>query len=84
MVNLYIYNFNFVGFKGLFRGGFANVVRLAAVNASLTGPYDYLNEKLHITFGAFGFNEFISLIWASGWATALTIPLDNLKTRLMR
>ena len=62
----------------------ANVIRLAAVNASLTGPYDYLNEKLHITFGAFGFNEFLSLIWASGWATALTIPLDNLKTRVMR
>jgi solute carrier family 25 (mitochondrial oxoglutarate transporter), member 11 len=57
---------------------------MAAINMALTGPYDYLNEKLWITFGDFGFNETLSIIWAAGWCTLLTLPFDNVKTRAMK
>jgi len=43
------------GYKTLFRGGFSNVLRVIVLNASLTGPYDYLNEKMWITFGDIDF-----------------------------
>jgi len=39
------------GSKTLFRGGFSNALRLIVLNATLTGPYDYLNERMWITCG---------------------------------
>lgn len=72
------------GARALFKGSLAHVIKMAAVNMSLTGPYDYMREKIWLVFGEFGFNHLISLLWASSWATLLTLPFDNVKTRLMR
>jgi len=47
------------------------------------GPFDYLNEKMWITFGDTSFNKPISLLWAAFWGTAITLPFDAIKTRLM-
>lgn len=44
---------------------------------SLTGPYDYMKEKIWLVFGDFGFNHFVSVLWATFWATLFTLPLDN-------
>jgi solute carrier family 25 oxoglutarate transporter 11 len=44
---------------------------------SLTGPYDYMKEKIWLVFGDFGFNHFLALSWASFWATLITLPFDN-------
>jgi solute carrier family 25 oxoglutarate transporter 11 len=52
------------------------------MNASLTGPYDYLREKMWITFGEFGFIDNVATLWASFWGTIFTLPLDNIKTRM--
>jgi solute carrier family 25 oxoglutarate transporter 11 len=72
------------GVAGLFKGSFSYVMKMVAVNISLTGPYDYLNEKMWITFGDFGWNEPVSMAWAAMWATFFTLPFDNIKTKMMR
>ncbi|CAD8074321.1 unnamed protein product [Paramecium primaurelia] len=72
------------GSRALFRGAFAHVVKLAALNVSLTGPYDYMKEKIWLVFGDFGFNHFLALTWASFWATLFTLPLDNVQTRVLK
>lgn len=72
------------GIKGLFKGSLANVVKMAMINITLTGPYDYMKEKIWLVFGDFGFNHFVSLVWAASWCTLLTLPFDNVKTRMMK
>lgn len=79
-----VYSFLILGVSGLFKGSFAHVFRLVALNVSLTGPYDYLNEKMFLTFGGMSWNEPVALTWASLWACLFTLPIDNIKTRLMR
>lgn len=49
---------------------------------SLTGPYDYLNERLWLTFGDVNFTRPVALVWASLVATFLSIPFDNVKTKI--
>lgn len=71
------------GNSGLFRGGLANVVRAVLLNVSLTGPYDYIKEKCYITFGDISFNGWFALAWASLWSNIITLPFDNIRTRLM-
>jgi uncharacterized membrane protein len=39
---------------------------------------------LWITFGDFGFIDVFSVLYAAAWATALTLPFDNIKTRMQR
>ncbi|EGR32807.1 mitochondrial 2-oxoglutarate malate carrier, putative [Ichthyophthirius multifiliis] len=70
------------GLSGIFKGGFANILRAIVLNISLTGPYDYLQEKMWITFGDMAWLKWVALMWASFWATAFTLPFDNIKTRL--
>lgn len=73
------------GYKTLFRGGFSNVVRLVTLNATLTGPYDYLNEKMWISFGDIDLiNNNIALLWASFWATLASHPFDIIRVRMMK
>jgi len=59
-------------------------LRAVVLNISLTGPYDYLHEKMWISFGDFGFVKPVALLWASFWGTAFTLPFDNIKTRLQK
>ena len=54
------------------------------MNASITGPYAYMKEKINITFGDFGFNHHLAVVWAAGWATFFTLPFDNIRTRIMK
>lgn len=70
------------GNKALFRGAQANVLRAVILNISLTGPFDYLNEKLWITFGDMTWNKHMALTWAALWGTIFTLPFDNLRTRM--
>lgn len=37
--------------KGYFRGLGPNIAKSVVLNAFLIGPYDYLKERLYITFG---------------------------------
>ena len=75
---------NVGGNKALFKGGTATVLRGVAMNASMTGPYDYLRERLWITFGDFGFIDVLPIFYAALWGTVITLPIDNIKTRMQR
>lgn len=70
------------GNAGLFRGASSSVMRAVVLNASLTAPYDYLNERLWITFGDMTFNKYLALVWASFWGTVATLPFDNIRTKI--
>jgi len=72
------------GNKALWKGGMANVIRAVVLNISLTGPFDYLNEKMWITFGDNDFNKPFALFWAAFWGTAATLPFDAIRTRIMK
>lgn len=66
-----------------YKGSFANVVRHIALNASLTGPYDYFHEAWFIRFGEFDFVKPTALFLASVVSTVVTLPFDNVRTRIM-
>ncbi|KAL4499932.1 hypothetical protein ABPG72_015281 [Tetrahymena utriculariae] len=70
------------GNAALFRGSYANVLRAVILNISLTGPFDYLNEKIWITFGDMTWNKYAALLWAAFWGSVATLPFDNIRTRL--
>lgn len=62
----------------------ANVIRAGVMNATLTGPYDYLNEKCWITFGdMYWVNNTLAFFFATMVSTTCLSPFDNIKTRLM-
>jgi len=53
-------------------------------NATITGPYDYFKEGFFTRFGEYGFVEPAALILASAFAAAVTLPIDNIRTRLVQ
>lgn len=58
-------------------------MRHVALNASLTGPYDYFHEGLFIRFGEFDFVKPTALLLAAFVSSCITLPFDNVRTRLM-
>lgn len=66
-----------------YRGSFANVLRHVVLNASLTGPFDYFHEGLYIRFGDYDFVKPTALFLAAVVSSCVTLPFDNLRTRLM-
>lgn len=61
-----------------------HLCKIVALNISLTGPYDYINENLWKTFGDVNSNRPLALLFASGVATVASLPFDNLKTKMQR
>lgn len=72
------------GNKALFRGAGSNVAKAVALNATLTTPYDSCNETLYTYFGDNFGNRWISLFTATLIASFITLPFDNIKTRLQK
>jgi hypothetical protein len=66
-----------------YKGSFANVIRHIALNASLTGPFDYFHEALYIRFGDFDFVHPTALFLASIVSSVVTLPFDTVRTRIM-
>lgn len=69
--------------QSTYKGSFANVVRHVALNASLTGPFDYFHEALYIRFGDFDFVKPTALLLASIVSTVVTLPFDSARTKIM-
>ena len=69
---------DFKGNKGLL----ANVVRAGLLNTFLIFPYNVMNEKLYVTFGDVFTNRWIAAFIASVVATAISLPFDQIRTRL--
>lgn len=72
------------GASALWKGANVTALRAVLLNISLTGCFDYLNERMWITFGETIVNRPISIFWAALWGSLLTLPIDNIKTRLQK
>jgi hypothetical protein len=66
-----------------YKGSFANVIRHVVLNASLTGPFDWIHEGFYIRFGDYDFVKPLSMFMASVISSVCTLPFDNIRTRLM-
>jgi hypothetical protein len=64
-----------------FQGLKVNVLRHVLYNVSITGPYDYFKEGFFTRFGEWNFVDPLALLLATGIASAVTLPFDNLRTR---
>lgn len=67
-----------------FQGLKVNIWRHILYNVSITGPYDYFKEGLFTRFGEWGFVDPLALLIATGIASAVTLPIDNIRTRWMQ
>lgn len=67
---------------GLMRGVLPSIYRAIALNISISGPYNFFNEAMYNCFGETEANRPVALILASVPATLVTLPFDNIKTRL--
>lgn len=61
-----------------------NILRHIILNVSLTGPYDYFKEGLFTRFGDYGFVGPFALILATFVSAAVTLPVDNIRTKMMQ
>ena len=75
--------FNALG-ENKFKGAWINVLRHVMINISLTAPFDYFHEAFYLRFGDYGFVQPISVFLASLVSAAITLPFDNVRTRLMQ
>jgi len=70
------------GGLGLMKGVVPSILKAIMLNISISGPYNYFDEAMYNCFGDTHANRPIALFIASIFATGVTIPFDNLKTRL--
>ncbi len=66
-----------------FKGAYINVLRHVLLNISLTAPYDWYQEALYIRFGDYGFVKPLTLFMAALTSSIITLPFDNVRTRIM-
>ena len=64
-------------------GSLAHVLRHVLLNISLTAPFDYFHEGLYLRFGDYGFVRPLAIFLAALVGSAVTLPFDNARTRLM-
>lgn len=68
----------------IWKGSGLNVTRHVLLNASLTGPYDYVHEKLWIIFGDYGHVKPIAVALSALVGSIVTLPFDNFMTKWMQ
>ena len=66
-----------------FKGSFENVVRHVLLNITLTAPFDFFHEGLYLRFGDYGFVRPLAIFLAALTSSAITLPFDNARTRIM-
>lgn len=69
------------GLAGIFKGANAHALKHLVLNVSMTGPFDWMNEKMWICFGDTGYNKPVALLYASLWGSVASITFDNIKVR---
>jgi solute carrier family 25 oxoglutarate transporter 11 len=65
-----------------YRGFFPYALRMFLLNSFLIWPYNSANEKLYVTFGEVYTNRIIATLYAAALGTILTVPFDNIRTRI--
>jgi dicarboxylate transporter 10 len=72
-----------VGEEGaLFRGAGANGCKLAAITASMTSLFDLCKENSYYFFGPHWINRFFGTVVAVTVGTLVSLPFDQIRTRL--
>lgn len=66
-----------------FKGAGINVLRHVMLNISLTAPFDWFHEGLYLRFGDYGFVRPLAIALAAFVSSVVTLPFDNIRTRLM-
>lgn len=69
--------------SGMWRGLFPNILRMSTLGAVMIYPYDRMKEHSYVTFGDVFVNPIVGLVSASIWGTIFTLPIDNIRTRIM-
>jgi solute carrier family 25 oxoglutarate transporter 11 len=67
----------------IWRGAGLNAYKHIFLNISMTGPYDWLHERMWIVFGDYGFVKPTALLFASFIGAVATLPFDNWRTKWM-
>lgn len=70
------------GSHGLWRGLSAHLARAVALNTVMIWPYDSMQEHFYNVWGESWLPRPLALVIAAFWGAALTLPFDNLKTRM--
>jgi hypothetical protein len=65
------------------KGSFENVIRHVLLNITLTGPFDWFHEGLYLRFGDYPSVRPIAIFLAALTSSILTLPFDNVRTRVM-
>lgn len=69
------------GSRALFKGVLPHILKVVALNASFTGPYNWMKECMWNCFGDVDCNVPVALALGAASATFFTLPFDNLKFR---
>lgn len=70
------------GALGLFRGVWPSVFKAVALNSSMNGPFNWVNEAMFNCFGDTYVNRPLALVFGAIAGTFAALPFDNVKTRL--
>lgn len=54
------------------------------LNCSLTGFYDYMKESMFFRFGEHWFVEPVACLFSVSLVSCISLPFDNLRTKLMQ
>lgn len=72
------------GILAYWRGSLPSVIRASLVNIGMLAPYDQTKEMLDKRLGFSANNRFLASIVAAMCACILSLPLDNVKTKIQR
>ncbi len=68
----------------LFKGSHVNALKHLMLNITITAPYNFIAENLYNSFGYSRAIAPIGLLVSSFISSLVTIPLDNIRTRIMQ
>jgi len=71
-----------LGVLGLFRGVGPSILKAIALNSSMSGPYNWVNEAMFNCFGETYVNRPMAMVFGALVGTFAALPFDNVKTRL--
>jgi len=72
------------GLLAYWRGSLPTVIRASFINIGMLAPYDQTKEFLDRKLGFSGYNRFLASIVAAMCACVISLPFDNVKTKIQR
>lgn len=72
------------GILAYWRGSLPTVIRASFINIGMLAPYDQTKEFLDLKLGFHSSNRFLASIVAAMCACVISLPFDNVKTKIQR